>query len=88
MLPQSHIGYTLLTCKIAERWIPATCQVDYRLLAMAAITPDLLDKPLVLATYRHWSATKLLAHTGSCSPLSPRSNRPGYLTPSRPTVIC
>lgn len=64
MLPQSHIGYTLLTFRVAQKWLPAARRVDYRLLALAAITPDLLDKPVVLLTYQRWAATKLLAHTG------------------------
>ena len=64
MLPQSHIGYTLLAYKVTQKLLPVAPNVDYRLLAVAALTPDLLDKPLVLATYRHWHATKLVAHTG------------------------
>ena len=64
MLPQSHIGYTLLSYRLAQKWVPAARHADYRLLAVAAIVPDLLDKPLVLATYHRWAATKLLAHTG------------------------
>lgn len=64
MLPQSHIGYTLLAYKVTQKLVPVAPDVDYRLLAVAALTPDLLDKPLVLATYRYWGATKLVAHTG------------------------
>lgn len=64
MLPPGHVGYTLLAYKIIEGSIPAAPEVDYRLLAVASLTPDFVDKPVVLATYREWGATKLLAHTG------------------------
>lgn len=64
MLPPSHIGYTLLTFRLAQKWVPAARRADYRLLAVASLVPDLLDKPFVLATYHRWAASKLLAHTG------------------------
>ena len=64
MLPHSHVGFTLLAYRTAQKWVPAARPADYRLLALAALVPDIVDKPVVLATYRRWAATKLLAHTG------------------------
>lgn len=64
MLPQSHITYTLATCALLKNRLPALQKVDYRLLALAATGPDLIDKPLAaLYFYRRYRAAVLFAHT-------------------------
>lgn len=64
MLPQSHITYTLAAFDLLKERVPALKKVDYRLLAVAAIGPDLIDKPLAaLYFYRRYRAAVLFAHT-------------------------
>ncbi len=64
MLPQSHIAYTLAAYELLARRVPALRRADRRLLALAAMGPDLLDKPLAaLYFYRRYKAAVLFAHT-------------------------
>lgn len=66
MLPSAHIAYTWLAASLAqERLAPETArQIDYRLLAVAATAPDLIDKPLAAAHfYRRYKSAVLFAHT-------------------------
>jgi hypothetical protein len=64
MLPQSHIAYTIAAFDLIKTWVPAFKKVDYRLLALAAMGPDLLDKPLAaIYFYRKYRAAVLFAHT-------------------------
>jgi hypothetical protein len=64
MLPQSHIAYTVAAVDLLKDRIPALEKVDYRLVALAAIGPDLIDKPLaVLFFYRRYRSAVLFAHT-------------------------
>lgn len=64
MLPQSHIAYTLAAFDVARKWIPALRKVDYRLIGLAAVGSDLVDKPFaVLYFYRRYRAAVLFAHT-------------------------
>ncbi len=64
MLPQSHVAYTLAAFNLAQKWIPGLKKADYRLLALAAMGPDLIDKPLAaLYFYRRYKAAVLFAHT-------------------------
>jgi hypothetical protein len=64
MLPQSHISYTIAAVDLLQRRIPALRNVDYRLVALAATGPDLIDKPLAaLYFYRRFKSAVLFAHT-------------------------
>ena len=64
MLPQSHITYTVATADFLKDRLPALRKVDYRLLALMAIGPDLIDKPLAtLYFYRRYKSAVLFAHT-------------------------
>ncbi len=64
MLPQSHITYTLAAWEILQKRYPALRKVDVRLLALAAMGPDLIDKPLAAAYfYRRYKSAVLFAHT-------------------------
>jgi membrane-bound metal-dependent hydrolase YbcI (DUF457 family) len=66
MLPFAHIAYTWLATSLAQEHLdlPEAEQIDYRLIAVAATAPDLVDKPLAAAYFyrRHRSAV-LFAHT-------------------------
>ena len=64
MLPQSHVTYTLAAVDGLAEKIPALKNIDYRLLALAAMGPDLIDKPLAAVYfYRRYKAAVLFAHT-------------------------
>jgi len=64
MLPQSHVTYTLIAWDWAKRRFPELKNTDYRLVALAAIGPDLIDKPLAAVYfYRKYKSAVLFAHT-------------------------
>lgn len=70
MLPTAHLGFTLAAWRLAQRVgrrSPAGAAlglpVDGRLLVLAALGPDLLDKPLAPFLYARTGATKLWGHT-------------------------
>ncbi|GIK73662.1 MAG: hypothetical protein BroJett021_26500 [Chloroflexota bacterium] len=64
MLPNSHIAYTWLALDLAQEWLGVEPEADYRLIAIAAAGPDLIDKPLAAAYfYRRYKSAVLFAHT-------------------------
>ena len=64
MLPPAHIAYTWLALDLAQKYLDMTEDVDYRLVALAAVGPDLIDKPLAWAYfYKRYKAAVLFAHT-------------------------
>ncbi len=64
MLPQSHVAYTWGALSLLQRRVPALRRVDYRLVAIAAMLPDIIDKPLAWAYfYRRYHAAVLFSHT-------------------------
>lgn len=62
MLPTGHITYTFggLALLQARGWLP---DIDYRLAALVAIAPDLVDKPLSLLVFTDSQTTQGLGHT-------------------------
>ena len=56
MLPLGHMGTTLLTVRTAA-WLLNLKSIDYRVLLVGSILPDLIDKPLGLL----FSSTGMLA---------------------------
>lgn len=64
MLPPSHVAYTLAALSEVQKRTGAFPNADYRLVALAAMGPDLIDKPLAWAYYyRKYKAAVLFAHT-------------------------
>lgn len=64
MLPLSHISYTWLTLSLAQDYLGVAPEADYRMIALAATAPDLIDKPLAAAYfYRKHRSAVLFAHT-------------------------
>jgi hypothetical protein len=62
VLPLSHVAYTWLAASLVEDVLDV--DLDYRLLAVAAIGPDLVDKPLAAVYfYRKYKSAVLFAHT-------------------------
>lgn len=64
MLPPAHIAYTWLALSLAQDHLHVAPDADYRLVAIAATGPDLIDKPLAWAYfYRKYKSAVLFAHT-------------------------
>lgn len=62
MLPTGHIEYTWAALNLLQRRAGLFRDADYRWMALAAIAPDLLDKPLALTLYRNESAALFWGH--------------------------
>jgi hypothetical protein len=64
VLPPSHVAYTWLTLSLAQEQLGVAPEADYRLVALAALGPDLIDKPLAWAYfYKKYKSAVLFAHT-------------------------
>ena len=64
VLPPSHVAYTWLTLSLAQDHLGVAPEADYRLVALAAVGPDLVDKPLAWAYfYKKYKSAVLFAHT-------------------------
>jgi hypothetical protein len=64
MLPSAHIAYTWLALDLAQEHLGVAPDADYRLVAVAAAAPDLIDKPLAWAYfYERYKSAVLFAHT-------------------------
>jgi hypothetical protein len=63
MFPTGHITYTFggLVLLQARGWVPP--DVDYRVAALVAVAPDLVDKPLSLLVFTEAQTTQGLCHT-------------------------
>lgn len=65
MLPSAHVEFTwaaanaLQRSSLGQRWQ----DLDYRLLALAALLPDLMDKPLAVFAFPNEHAALLYGHT-------------------------
>ena len=64
MLPSAHVAFSWLMVSIAQETLDVTPDADYRLIAVAAMGPDLVDKPLAwIYFYRRYKSAVLFAHT-------------------------
>jgi hypothetical protein len=64
MLPPAHVAYTWLALSFAQTRLGVYRDADYRLVALAAVGQDLIDKPLAwLYFYRRYKSAVLFAHT-------------------------
>ena len=64
MLPPSHIAYTVAALDEIQRRSDVFDDADYRWVIVAAVAPDLIDKPLAWAYfYRRYKSAVLFAHT-------------------------
>ena len=62
MLPTGHVEFTWAALNLVQRRTGWFCDADYRLVAIAALAPDLLDKPLALTLYRDTQAALFWGH--------------------------
>lgn len=63
MLPPAHIELTWGVLNLIQKRWRSFRRADYRIIALAAILPDLIDKPLAIFVFPHWNATLLFAHS-------------------------
>lgn len=63
MFPVGHIAYTCGAVYLLNRRLPGWFDADYRWLALTAMLPDILDKPLALTVFRESQTSQGLAHT-------------------------
>jgi hypothetical protein len=62
MLPTGHVEFTWAALNLLQRRRGIFPEADYRFVALAALAPDLLDKPLALTVYRNTSAALFWGH--------------------------
>ena len=62
MLPTGHVEFTWAALSLLQRRGGRFGQVDYRLLALAAVASDLVDKPLALTAYKDTNAALFWGH--------------------------
>jgi len=63
MFPVGHVAYTWGAVNVLQRHIPEWANVDYRWLAVAAMLPDIADKPLAVTVFRDSQTSQGLFHT-------------------------
>jgi len=64
MMPPGHVAVTWGVTALLQKNKSNLFRLDYRLLALAALGPDLIDKPLAaLYFYRRYKSAVLFAHT-------------------------
>lgn len=63
MLPPGHIEFTWATLNLLQRQFGLFEEADYRLAALAAVLPDLIDKPLATFVLTDAEAALLYSHT-------------------------
>jgi hypothetical protein len=60
MMPPGHVA---ITWGMAEVLHAHPTRLDYRLLALAAMAPDLIDKPLAMLVFTQADTSQLIAHS-------------------------
>ncbi len=64
MLPPAHVAYTWLALSLAQDAFSVAPAADYRMIGLAAMGPDIIDKPLAgVYFYRKYKSAVLFAHT-------------------------
>lgn len=63
MLPLGHIAYAWGGLKLLQKAVPAFRDADYRVVALAAIAPDLSDKALAISGISKHRTGQVWAHT-------------------------
>jgi len=63
MLPTGHVAFTWGALNALQRAGVIDEEVDYRAVALSAITPDVIDKPLAVFIFPKSNAALLFSHT-------------------------
>lgn len=62
-MPPGHIAATWGVAALLQQNHSRLARLDYRLLAVAALAPDLLDKPLAVLVFTQAHTSQLIAHS-------------------------
>jgi hypothetical protein len=63
MMPPGHIAATWGIAAVVQQHNPKLARLDYRLLALGALLPDIIDKPLAILVFIDAPTSQLVAHS-------------------------
>jgi len=63
MMPPGHIAATWGVAAVAQQNNSKLARLDYRLLALCALLPDFIDKPLAILVFTDAPTSQLIAHS-------------------------
>lgn len=63
MMPPGHIATTWAVALALQKNKPKLARLDYRLLAVASMLPDFIDKPLAVSVFTEAETSQLVAHS-------------------------
>jgi hypothetical protein len=63
MMPPGHIAATWGVAAVAQQHNAKLARLDYRLLAVCALLPDIIDKPLAILVFTDAPTSQLIAHS-------------------------
>ena len=63
MMPPGHVALTWGIAQLAQQNNHRLAALDYRLLALCALAPDLIDKPLAVWVFTEAHTSQLVAHS-------------------------
>jgi hypothetical protein len=63
MMPPGHVAVTWGVARLLQQNNPRLARLDYRLLALSALAPDIIDKPLALFVFTDAQTSQLIAHS-------------------------
>jgi len=63
MMPPGHVATTWGVAAVLQQNNPHLARLDYRLLAICALLPDLIDKPLAILVFTEAHTSQLMTHS-------------------------
>jgi hypothetical protein len=63
MMPPGHVAVTWGVASLLQRNNPGLARLDYRLLGLCALAPDLIDKPLAILVFTGAHTSQLITHS-------------------------
>jgi hypothetical protein len=63
MMPPGHVAVTWGIANAIQNNNPKLAHLDYRLLAVCALLPDFIDKPLAILVFTQAETSQLIAHS-------------------------
>lgn len=63
MMPPGHVAVAWGTAELLQQNNPRLARLDYRLLALAALGPDIIDKPLAMLVFTASHTSQLVFHS-------------------------
>ena len=63
MMPPGHVAITWGVASVIQKNNPNLANLDYRLLGLCALAPDVIDKPLAILVFTQAQTSQLVAHS-------------------------